>query len=254
VGLLDSRNAPRRSSSGGSPATAGREGDISAARGLVQSALRQLPGHQNFLDFATEIGASLPSRARRLDLLVSRVLHDGDGPAPLAHPPRVDRMRRRALLELFEGGYEPWEVAAFFGPQPPPVLHNSEGHPLVQSTATYDVPEAEVEASWSRLAAELEEGDGPDHLLATGKLDDGGHVIRGSVHRVAAARGRAGAVCVQLPRSTADAGISRRCIHVTTHPPPAPPSHDRWPILGPRQGTSPLTSRTDGAAYRQMST
>jgi hypothetical protein len=64
---------------------------------------------------------SLSRSVRRLDLLVARVLDDGDGPALLAHPLRVDRLRRRALLELFEGGYEPWEVVAFFGPQPPPV-------------------------------------------------------------------------------------------------------------------------------------
>jgi hypothetical protein len=62
----------------------------------------------------------------------------------------VDRLRRRALLELLDGGYESWEVAAFFGPQPPPALHNREGHALVQCTATYDVPGAEAEAVWSR--------------------------------------------------------------------------------------------------------
>jgi hypothetical protein len=125
---------------------------------------------------------SLSGSVRRLDLLVARVLDDGDGPALLAHPLRVDRMRRRALLELFDGGYEPREVAAFFGPQPPPVLRNREGHPLVQCTATYAVPEAD--AAWGRLAAELEEDDGPDQLLATGELDDGERVIRGSVRRV----------------------------------------------------------------------
>jgi SEC-C motif len=126
---------------------------------------------------------SLSAGVRRLDLLVARVLDDGDGPALLAHPLWVDRRRRRALLELFDGGYEPWEVAAFFGPQPPPLLRNREGHLLVQCTATYDLPEAAVEAAWRRLAAELEEDDGPDRLLAIGQLDDGEEVIRGSVHR-----------------------------------------------------------------------
>jgi SEC-C motif len=126
---------------------------------------------------------SLSAGVRRLDLLVARVLDDGDGPVLLAHPLWVDRRRRRALLELFDGGYEPWEVAAFFGPQPPPLLRNREGHLLVQCTATYDLPEAAVEAAWRRLAAELEEDDGPDRLLAIGQLDDGEEVIRGSVHR-----------------------------------------------------------------------
>jgi hypothetical protein len=126
---------------------------------------------------------SLSAGVRRLDLLVARVLDDEDGPVLLAHPLRADRLRRRALLELFDGGYEPWEVAAFFGPQPPPLLHNREGHLLVQCTATYDIPEAAVEAAWRRLTAELEEDDGPDRLLATGELDDGERVIRGSVNR-----------------------------------------------------------------------
>jgi hypothetical protein len=127
---------------------------------------------------------SLSRGVRRLDLLVARVLEDGDGPVLLAHPLRVDRRRRRALLELFGGGCGPWEVAAFFGPQPPPLLRNREGHLLMQCTATYDLPEAAVEAAWSRLAAELEEDDDrPDRLLAIGQLDDGEEVIRGSVHR-----------------------------------------------------------------------
>ena len=126
---------------------------------------------------------SLSGGVRRLDLLVARVLEDGDGPVLLAHPLRADRLRRRALLELFDGGYEPWEVAAFFGPQPPPLLHNREGHLLMQCTAIYDIPEAASEAAWRRLAAELDEDDGPDRLLATGELDDGERVIRGSVHR-----------------------------------------------------------------------
>jgi SEC-C motif len=126
---------------------------------------------------------SLSAGVRRLDLLVARVLDDGDGPVLLAHPLRVDRRRRRALLELFDGGYEPWEVAAFFGPQPPPLLRNRQGHLLAQCTATYELPEAAVEAAWRRLAAELEEDDGPDRLLAIGQLDDGEEMIRGSVHR-----------------------------------------------------------------------
>ncbi len=124
---------------------------------------------------------SLSRGLRRLDLLVARVVDGGAGPALLAHPLRVDRMRRRALLQLFDGGYEPEEVAAFFGPQPPPVLQNREGHPLVQCTASYDVPEAE--AVWDRLAAQLED-EGPDRLLAVHELDDGECVIRGSVDRL----------------------------------------------------------------------
>ena len=123
---------------------------------------------------------SLSRSVQRLDLLVGRVLDDGDGPCLLALPLRVDRTRRRALLELFDGGYEPEEVAAFFGPQPPPVLQDREGHSLMQCAATFDVPDAE--AAWERLGAELDE-DGPDRLIAVRELEAGESAIRGSVLR-----------------------------------------------------------------------
>src|SRR6266496_4393586 len=41
-------------------------GQVSNARSLVHAALQQLPGHQDFLDFATEIGAPLPPRAQQI--------------------------------------------------------------------------------------------------------------------------------------------------------------------------------------------
>jgi hypothetical protein len=41
-------------------------GDVSSARSLVHAGLQQLPGHQDFLDFATEIGAPLPPRAQQV--------------------------------------------------------------------------------------------------------------------------------------------------------------------------------------------
>jgi hypothetical protein len=43
-----------------------RRGDLSGARSLVHAALQQLPGHQDFLDFATEIGGPLPPRAQQI--------------------------------------------------------------------------------------------------------------------------------------------------------------------------------------------
>jgi hypothetical protein len=42
-----------------------QRGDVSNARSLVHASLQQLPGHQDFLDFATEIGAPLPPRAQQ---------------------------------------------------------------------------------------------------------------------------------------------------------------------------------------------
>jgi ATP/maltotriose-dependent transcriptional regulator MalT len=43
-----------------------RRGDVSNARSLVHTALQQLPGHQDFLDFCTEIGGPLPPRAEQI--------------------------------------------------------------------------------------------------------------------------------------------------------------------------------------------
>jgi hypothetical protein len=43
-----------------------QRGDVPTARSLVHAALQQLPGHQDFLDFATEIGAPLPPHAQQI--------------------------------------------------------------------------------------------------------------------------------------------------------------------------------------------
>jgi hypothetical protein len=43
-----------------------QRGDVSSARSLVHTGLQKLPGHQSFLDFATEIGAPLPPRAQQI--------------------------------------------------------------------------------------------------------------------------------------------------------------------------------------------
>lgn len=41
-----------------------QRGDVDTARALIQKCLAQLPGHQGFLAFATEIGAQTPDRSR----------------------------------------------------------------------------------------------------------------------------------------------------------------------------------------------
>ena len=43
-----------------------RRGDVSQAAALVTKCLKELPGHQEYLDFALEVGAELPSRAREI--------------------------------------------------------------------------------------------------------------------------------------------------------------------------------------------
>jgi hypothetical protein len=43
-----------------------RRGDVSQAAALVTTCLKERPGHQAYLDFAVEVGAELPSRAREI--------------------------------------------------------------------------------------------------------------------------------------------------------------------------------------------
>jgi hypothetical protein len=43
-----------------------RRGDVSQAAALVTQCLKELPGHQAYLEFAVEVGAELPSRAREI--------------------------------------------------------------------------------------------------------------------------------------------------------------------------------------------
>ena len=46
--------------------TARRRGDIDAARTLIGTCLERLPGRQEFVEFAEEVGADLPPRAREM--------------------------------------------------------------------------------------------------------------------------------------------------------------------------------------------
>jgi hypothetical protein len=43
-----------------------QRGDINAARALIETCLERLPGSQKFAEFAEEIGADLPLRAREM--------------------------------------------------------------------------------------------------------------------------------------------------------------------------------------------
>jgi hypothetical protein len=55
-----------------------RRGDVAQAATLVSECLKELPGHQGYLDFAVEVSAELPPRAR--ELLSERVRILGDAP------------------------------------------------------------------------------------------------------------------------------------------------------------------------------
>ena len=45
---------------------AARRGDRAQAAALVSESLKELPGHPEYQDFAVEVGAELPARAREL--------------------------------------------------------------------------------------------------------------------------------------------------------------------------------------------
>jgi hypothetical protein len=53
-----------------------RRGDIAQATTLVTECLKEQPGHQEYLDFAVEVGAELPPRARELLSERARILSD----------------------------------------------------------------------------------------------------------------------------------------------------------------------------------
>ena len=55
-----------------------RRGDVTQAATLVAECLRELPGHQGYLDLAVKVGAELPPRARELLSEHARIL--GDAP------------------------------------------------------------------------------------------------------------------------------------------------------------------------------
>jgi hypothetical protein len=50
-----------------------RRGDVSQAAALVTACLKEMPGRQAYLDFAVEIGADLPARARQIAAERARV-------------------------------------------------------------------------------------------------------------------------------------------------------------------------------------
>jgi hypothetical protein len=52
---------------------AGRRGDVSQAAALVTKCLKEMPGRQAYLDFAAQVGADLPPRAREIAAERARV-------------------------------------------------------------------------------------------------------------------------------------------------------------------------------------
>jgi hypothetical protein len=53
-----------------------RHGDVAQAATLVIECLKELPGHQGYMDFAMVVGAEVPPRARELLSERARILRD----------------------------------------------------------------------------------------------------------------------------------------------------------------------------------
>lgn len=101
-----------------------------------------------------------------LDVLLVRPLWNGERFVLLSLPVLVHRMRRADLLRLFStGAADPDELAAFFGPQPPPVLRTRDGESLVFCEAAYTVSDATATSAWQRLAESLSVDDEDDDVL-----------------------------------------------------------------------------------------
>lgn len=122
---------------------------------------------------------ALSEDVERLDLVLGRLLPDGQEPRLLTSPRWVPRPRRTSLLAALATG-EPLTIAAALAPAGPPELRTREGEPVVFCTARYAV--TDLDAAWSRLAAVLEDDDG-DALVETVTLDEGDVVVRGWVRR-----------------------------------------------------------------------
>lgn len=116
----------------------------------------------------------------RLDLLLGRLLDDGEKPAFMTAPRLLPREQRAELVALLGGEeLDPVEIAAALAPRGMPQLITREGEELVLCTARYAV--ADLDRVWTALAADLEQ-DGDD-LLEHADVD-GERLLRGRVLRV----------------------------------------------------------------------
>lgn len=137
--------------------------------------IRALPGGEPF--FLKD--RLFSSSARRLDLFIGRILHDGTRPRLLALPVPVDRGERAGLLDLLERQPSAQELAEFVAPRPAPCLRNADGHDYYDAEATWEVPDEA--AGWARLAERMTQtSDDSLELLAD---KDGRQACRGQVRR-----------------------------------------------------------------------
>ncbi|MGI8536821.1 MAG: SEC-C metal-binding domain-containing protein, partial [Mycobacteriales bacterium] len=123
----------------------------------------------------------LSGEVQRLDLLLGRLLDDGERLAFLTPPRLVPRERRPQLMAvLSQDELDPYEVAAALAPRGLPELRTREGEEMVMCTARYAV--ADLDRAWTTLSVGLEQDD--DALIEV--ADVGGEdIVRGTVRRVA---------------------------------------------------------------------
>lgn len=123
---------------------------------------------------------ALSGDVHRLDLLLGRLLDDGQGPVFMASPRLVPRERRGQLVALLaQEEVDPYDVVGALAPRALPQLATREGEELVLCTARYAV--ADLDQVWTALADELEGEE--DDLVEVADVD-GDQILRGRLQRV----------------------------------------------------------------------
>ncbi|WP_020574273.1 SEC-C metal-binding domain-containing protein [Actinopolymorpha alba] len=117
--------------------------------------------------------------AKRQELVLARVLDDGDRPALFCHPWHGDSDRRDDLLSALAqhaATPDPRAIAACFAPGLARDPRNDDGHELAMTLASYQLGDADH--VWGQLAASLVER-GPERLVAIGEDEK----VRGVIQR-----------------------------------------------------------------------
>lgn len=121
-------------------------------------------------------GQLLSSELERTDLLLARLLSDGESLQFLSPPTWIPPTERTHLTAALGAG-DPYDLLAALDPGPLPELVNTEDEPVVMCTARFRVPTG----TWQALARDLEDDNGELIELVTLK----GHLVqRGRVRQV----------------------------------------------------------------------
>ncbi len=118
----------------------------------------------------------LSTDVERTDVLLGRLLPDGESLRFLGVPRWVPRPHRLHLLDAL-AQEDPHAVLSALAPGPPPTLVTREHEPMVMCSARYTVPDD----AWEVLARDLEDDDGD--LIELVDIE-GDRVLRGRLRRV----------------------------------------------------------------------